>query len=68
MFLGVLAIIFSSSFLRVECNSTSDPVDTPFVIADLIIKFLGEDKSYSWGISFMGERENARAPEIAVEV
>ena len=67
-FPGVLAITFSPPFLYVECNPTPDPVDTPFVIAGLVAKFLGEDEPYPWGTSFMGERGNARAPEIPAEV
>jgi hypothetical protein len=67
-FPGVLAITFSTPFLYVECNPTPDPVDTPFIIAGLIAKFLDEDELYPWAASLMGERGKARAPEIPAEV
>src|SRR5208282_312495 len=67
-FPGVLAFTFSPPFLYVECNPTPDPVDTPFIIAGLIAKFLEEDEPHPWGASIMGEIGNARTPDVLGEV
>jgi hypothetical protein len=55
-FPGVFAITFFPPFFYIECNPTPDTLDTPFIIAGLVAKFLEEDEPYPWGGSFMGAR------------